>query len=64
MCKLEHARWLCEYRAHGLLQGAGSCARLCAVNDDELFERIMPRDLKIWEEGGVPDPDHACSLIR
>ena len=34
-----------------------------AVNDDEFFEHIMPRDLQIWE-GATPLPDHACSLIR
>ena len=34
-----------------------------AVNEDEFFEQIMPRDLQIWE-GAPAFPDHACSLIR
>ena len=34
-----------------------------AVNEDEFFEQIMPRDLQIWE-GAPAFPDHVCSLIR
>lgn len=42
---------------------AETCLACCAVNEDEFLESIMHRDLRIWE-GGMPDPDHSCSLIR